>query len=781
MIFNIKEYQSRPSKLHHRLTWAMLIAKGVVLNKTGSFQKTIEFRGTDLFSAVESENDAISAQVNNALKRLGSNWAFFCEAQRRKVSQYPFSIMASKASQLIENERKELFEAGNNFESKYYLTFSFIPPRENQNKFLSKFSNTPEGINYSRFLEYFQAETSKIIDILKTVFPFVHALNDDETLTYLHSTISTKRHKIRTPQSPIYLDYLLADETLQGGLNPMLGEKHLAIISIKGFPHESYPQILNELNQIPCQYRWVTRFISLDKMDAVKELKRYSRAWFSKRKSIWNVAKEALLNESDSRENADALNKTAECEAMLEVVQSGLVSAGYYTACLVLWDKDITALNEKAKRIEQIINSAGFVTVRESFNAIQAWLSTLPCNCLANVRRPLIHSLNLAHLLPISSDWSGNEINEHLKAPCLFTAKAAGNTPFKFSNHVGDVGHTMIIGATGTGKSVLLSFIASQFQRYPKAQVFFFDKDYSAKCITKAVDGNHFDLGSGKAFFQPLKDIQDQSAKAWAYEWILNILDAENVELTPERKGRVQTAFEQGLSCLKKNELVLSNIEKIIKDFEIINALKPYQSLFGASSDKLNLSAFNCFELGSLIADRPRLIVPTLQYLFNRIEKKLKGNPSLIILDEAWLFLSIPTFANKIKDWLKTLRKKNTSVIFASQSLADISESNIISTLIESCPTRIFLPNKKAQEPHIKSQYEAFGLNDRQIEIITTALPKKEYYCQSDQGNRLFELELGKIALTLCGSSSQADLKLIDSIKSDFLNDFLMEKGIYAN
>ena len=100
-------------------------------------------------------------------------------------------------------------------------------------------------------------------------------------------------------------------------------------------------------------------------------------------------------------------------------------------------------------------------------------------------------------------------------------------------------------------------------------------------------------------------------------------------------------------------------------------------------------------------------------------------------------------FAGQLREWLKTLRKKNASVVFATQSLSDIDGSAIAPAIIESCPTRLFLPNERAIEPQITAIYRRFGLNDRQIEIIARATPKRDYYCQSRRGNRLFELGLG--------------------------------------
>jgi len=150
-----------------------------------------------------------------------------------------------------------------------------------------------------------------------------------------------------------------------------------------------------------------------------------------------------------------------------------------------------------------------------------------------------------------------------------------------------------------------------------------------------------------------------------------------------------------------------------------------------------------------------------LSYLFHRIEGRLSGAPTLLIIDEGWLALDDTGFAEQLREWLKTLRKKNASVVFATQSLADVAGSAIAAALIESCPTRLFLPNERAIEPQIAAVYRQFGLNDRQIEIISRATPKRDYYCQSRRGNRLFELGLGEAALAFTAASSKSDQAII--------------------
>ena len=172
-----------------------------------------------------------------------------------------------------------------------------------------------------------------------------------------------------------------------------------------------------------------------------------------------------------------------------------------------------------------------------------------------------------------------------------------------------------------------------------------------------------------------------------------------------------------------------------------------------------------------------------LAYLFHRIEDRLDGRPTLLIVDEGWLALDDEGFAGQLREWLKTLRKKNASVIFSTQSLADIDGSAIAPAIIESCPTRIFLANERAMEPQIATTYQRFGLSDRQIEILSRATPKRDYYCQSRRGNRLFELGLGEVALAFAAASSKPDQALISDLfathgRENFARAWLNARGV---
>ncbi len=458
-----------------------------------------------------------------------------------------------------------------------------------------------------------------------------------------------------------------------------------------------------------------------------------------------------------------------------------------------MWDEVAETADEKVRAVERIVNGLGFTCIREQANAVEAWLSSLPGHVYANVRQPLVHSLNLAHLMPLSCVWAGPERNAQLDGPPLLFAQTSGSTPFRLSTHVGDVGHMLIVGPTGAGKSVLLALLALQFRRYPSAQIYVFDKGWSARAAVLAMGGTHLALGTaegegGDPFaFQPLRDIDDPAARSWAADWLNGLLEHENLPVTPEIKEAVWSAL-CSLASAPPEERTLTGLSLLVQSLPLKSALQPYtlEGSFGrlldASKDRLRIDGVQCFETEALMGQRGA-VLPVLTYLFHRLEQRFNGRPTLLILDEAWLFLDHPLFAARIREWLKVLRKKNVAVVFATQSLSDISSSSIAPAIIESCPQRIFLPNDRAIEPQARSAYERFGLNARQIELIARAMPKRDYYLQSRRGNRLFQLGLGPIALALCGASDAAAQARIGRIladhgQADFAANFLADSGL---
>ncbi len=795
-MMSLAEYRRRSQSLADFLPWAALVEKGVILNKDGSFQRTARFRGPDLDSATPAELVATTARLNNALRRLGSGWAIFIEAQREPPHRYPETVFPDAASRLVDAERRAQFEEeGAHFESRHFLTLLWLPPADEAARIEGwLYEGLPRArANWRSWIAGFVDRSDRVLALIEGFMPEAEWLDDGETLTYLHSCISARHQRVRVPETPMHLDAILPDEELSGGLEPRLGRAHLRTLTVMGFPSQTWPGLLDDLNRLAFPYRWSTRAICLDKTDASKVLVRIRRQWFAKRKSIMAILKEVMTNEASVLMDSDAANKAQDADAALQELGSDLVGEAYVTATVTVWDEDFQVADERLRLVEKTIQGRDFTCMRETVNAIEAWLGSLPGHVYANVRQPPMSTLNLAHMMPFSAVWAGPERDEHLDAPPLFFARTEGSTPFRFSLHVGDVGHTLMVGPTGAGKSVLLALMALQFRRYAGAQVFVFDFGGSIRAAALAMGGDWHDLGGSLAddvaepvALQPLAHIDDAGERAWAAEWVANLLAREHVTVTPELKEHLWSALTS-LASAPVAERTLTGLAVLLQSNALKQALHPYTvdgpwgRLLDAETEQLGEAEVQAFETEGLIGSGAAAAV--LSYLFHRIDDRFEGRPTLLIIDEGWLALDDRGFSGQLREWLKTLRKKNASVIFATQSLADIDGSPIAPAIVESCPTRLFLPNERALEPQIAAIYRRFGLNDRQIEILSRATPKRDYYCQSRRGNRLFELGLSEVALAFTAASSKSDQTAIAETvashgRDGFAAGWLRRKGL---
>lgn len=868
-MFNINEYRTSGGafggtsgggkRLSDFLPWAALIRPGVVLNKDGSFMSVVKFRGPDLDSASDHELIAARARLNNTLRRLGSRWCLHVESNRRPSRAYPESNFPDPVTAAIEHERRERFEADEaHFESTQYLALTYLPPEERtaggRSLFIESGAESIEGkaqslqrtgFDYRQELDGFCRQVRQIADLLRGFMPEAKMLQESDLLTYLHGCISTRSLRVAVPPTPFYLDELLTDDELAGGFEPRLGDHYLQTVSVRAYAQRTTPGLLDALHRLPMGCRWVVRWLPMDKADAEKRIGSIRRQWFAKRKGLLSLVKEAVTKEASELEDSDSVNKAQDADEALQYLGSDLCSYGYLTLTITVADHNPQRAWEKAAAVQQIVDSVGLVSKVETVNAVEAWLGSLPGHAYADVRRPIIGSLNLCDLIPLSAVWSGPVRCEHLDGPPLLMTRTSGSTPFRLDLFQGDVGHTMVCGPTGAGKSTLLNLLAAQWRRYStsgKGQVYIFDKGGSCKAITLAVGGDYYDLGAadssgasggdeqgetsggtsggggeGGLSFQPLGRVHEEAERSWAQQWLLDILDREGVATNPQLKEEIWRTLELLGSDYEIHDRTLSSFVNLVQDAPVKEAMRrytlagPYGRLLDAHSDNLDAGTWQAFETEHLMRN-PAAMIPVLTYLFHRLEDRFAsrppgtpapgsdeeqrgtsrgsgggasggGGPTLLILDEAWVFLSQGFFARKINEWLKVLRKRNVAVVFATQSLADIRDSEIAPALIENCPTRLFLPNPRALEPTVRTTYESFGLTESQLRILSTAVPKRDYYYQSRDGNRLFELDLGPLALAFCAAGSPADQALADKLirshpRDQFAHRYLLAKDL---
>ena len=819
----LKKYRSKDAGLADLLNYAAMVDDGVIVGKNGSFMASWLYQGDDNASSTDEQREMVSFRINQALSGLGNGWMVHVDAVRRPAPSYTeagLSHFPDPVSAAIDEERRRLFEGlGTMYEGYFVLTITYYPPLLSQSKFVELMfddeAKAPDHKARTRgLINYFNRECANIESRLssavklsrlrgqKVVNEDGSSVTHDHFLRWLQFCVTGLSHPVILPSNPMYLDAIIGGQELWAGTVPKIGRKFIQAVAIEGFPLESTPGILTALGEQPCEYRWSSRFIFMDTHEAVAHLDKYRKKWKQKIRGFFDQ----VFNTNTGSIDQDAMSMVADAELAIAEVNSGLVAQGYYTSVVILMDDNRDRLDVSARQVEKAINRMGFAARVETINTMEAYLGSLPGHGVENVRRPLINTMNLSDLLPTSTIWTGmNQAPCPMYpplAPALMQCVTHGSTPFRLNLHVSDVGHTFMFGPTGAGKSTHLALIAAQLRRYPGMTIFAFDKGMSIYPLVKATGGKHYTVAADddKLAFCPLQFLETKGDRAWAMEWIDTILALNNVETTPEQRNLIGEAIMSLHKSAVKNDdakgtgshpVTISDFVTTVQDNRISEALHQYTvdgtmgHLLDAEEDGLSFSDFTVFEIEELMNLGDKYALPVLLYLFRRIERSLHGQPAVIILDEAWLMLGHPVFRAKIREWLKVLRKANCLVLMATQSLSDAANSGILDVIVESTATKIFLPNVYARDEDTAALYRRMGLNARQIEILATAIPKRQYYYVSENGRRLYDLALGPLALSFVGASDKdsiATIKTLEAKHGDaWVHEWLAGRGLNIN
>lgn len=804
----LKNFRSKAAGLPDLLNYAALIDEGIVQGKDGSLLAGFFLRGEDSAVATGSERNYVTSMVNTYLSRFGAGWAVWTDAVRLDspgyspphASHFPEPITA-----MIDAERRAMFSRESaHYETEYGMVVQFLPPLRRESK-LEELVYDDDGRDTSAPGDRQLAEFKKrLLDLedgladllhmrrMKTVratAPHGDDYHSDELVNYLHFCLTGEAAALRIPDCPMYLDAWLGTPELWPGDTPKLGNKFIACVAIEGFPGFTVPGLLDMLDGLPLPYRWSSRFIFLEQHEAVAALNRYRLKWQQKVRGFWSQ----VIKSQKGVINTDALSMARESEDAMNEAKSGLVAYGYYTPVVVLMHENRTILEEQARYVRREIERKGFAARIETVNTLEAWLGTLPGHTYPNVRRPLVHTLNLADLLPLSSVWPGErecpcDFYPH-GSPPLMQTMTTGATPFRLNLHVSDVGHTLIFGPTGAGKSTLLAMLLAQARRYRSRArpdgstlpmtITAFDKGRSLYTLCAASGGTHYDIGAdnSRVAVAPLANIDSDSAMLWAEEWIATCFELQAGQSpSPHQKGAIHRAMSL-LREAPRGLRSLTHFVTTVQDDDIREALGHYTisgamgHLLDGESDTVTFTPFTVFEIDELMKLGDKNAIPVLLYLFRRFEQSLSGQPAILSLDEAWVMLGHPVFRERLREWLKELRKKNCLVLLATQSLSDAVSSGLLDVLLEQCPTKILLPNKEAdlqgtkENPGPADLYRTFGLNDREINLLKNGQYKRHYYYKSPLGRRLFELGLGPLALSFVAVSDKESLSDIHHLQ----------------
>jgi type IV secretion system protein VirB4 len=490
------------------------------------------------------------------------------------------------------------------------------------------------------------------------------------------------------------------------------GVKFAAMVSVKEYAPHTAAGIFDSFLQLPFEFIISQSFEFMNRqtsIDAMKLQQRRMRA-----------------------SNDVGVSQVREISAALDMAMSGHVAFGNHHLTVTVIEDSLKALENATSMVIAELVNVGINPVREKLVLEQSYWAMLPGNFDFIGRKAKVNTLNVASFAPQHNYPTGKAADNHW-GPAVTVLDTTSGTPYFFNFHLRDVGHTTIIGPTGAGKTVLMNFLCAQSQKF-NCRMFLFDKDRGADIFVRALDGKYTIIDPGqKCYFNPLQLDDTMENRSFLVEWLRSLVTVNDEQFTAEDMEIVERAIE-GNYKLRKEDRVLRNIApffglegpgRLASRLRMWHTDGQYSAVFDDPIDIIDFSKSTNFgfEMGEVLASRVTL-VPVLMYLFHRIHLSLDGTPTMIVLDEAWALIDNPVFAARIKQWLKTLRKLNGMVVFATQSVEDAVNSAISDTLIQQTATQIFLPNPKATEAYRKS----FMLSEREFNLLKNTDPGTRYF-----------------------------------------------------
>ena len=781
----LREHRKTPRALSDLLGWGFLVGEGVVLTKDGSFLAAWRVRGRDLASSTVGEVAALATHVGAALSAYGDGWMIHADAVRREAVGYAppeRCHFPDPVSALVDGTRRARYTAtAEHYEAESVFSLTYTPPPGlvgRLQKAVVAGRDGASGVDWDRLLGQFEREARGLRDRLSSAVR-IERLGSADLLRHLHECLTGLPHDVGVPGHGAYLDYALADQPFVGGFEPRVGGKHVRVVAVQGYPNATTPGLADSLLRLPFPYRWSLRFLPFSPATATKVIGKAQLGWFQKRRGAGDWVKDMASKEKRQDTEMDLAFQDANASQM--VLDAGAARAsntggdlrfGYLTACAVVMAESGRAADDRAAGLLKAVRDLGFTGRVEDVNAVDALIGSLPGHGHANLRRPVLSTDNLVDLLPLTAPWGGHrEVPSGLfpeGSPPLLWAKTDGSTPFRLCLHEGDVGHTLVVGATGAGKSVLVGLILAQWRRYAGARTVTFDVGYSHYVSGRAMGAAHYDLAGPLAAgrpveMQPLRDVDRPEVRTWAVDWVESLVELQGERLSPDERGRLAHAVgllaesppeDRTLTALLVG-LGDERLRALVRPYTLEG---PYGQLFDADRDSFGKGEeavrHQVVELSHLVGMSDRVLVPALTYLFRRVEEGLDGSPTLIVIEEAWAALMHGRFADRLRQWLLTLRKRNAAVVVVAHSPAQFRDPGVkgAQLLVESCPTRIFLPNPDAAEPDTAALYRWLGLNEAEVARLSRARKKRDYYVRSPSGARTFDLALGPLEMAFLGT-----------------------------
>ena len=773
------------------------------LTKSGDLGMVLRVKGVDYESLDNAAQEYAVKRFEAAMKTFGPGFHVYQYLFKTNRPQIPFASYDDAVVQAAVDQRKEFFarKLDQLFEVEIFyaiviegtrsktgvaaaLAQMFSDPMGGVQELKAQFSNSKLKVLLRAQIE------ADLLKLEQRVHSFVRQLSDfveieilaqEECFHFLRRLLNYDDWRVAgRPQHAQFLDHQVANSDIEADRSHLrIGDHFVRVLTMKEMILETRPLVLKQLLEVPANFYVVTEWVPLENAVARKEI--------TKRKRHFNVAKSSFISSMHSDPASvnprDVLideSKQADIENLgdcLRALGEGQ-SLGDFSFTLVLYATEKKMLDKALPDIVRIFTAADGSLFAETYNQLNAYFATIPGNYRMNLRKLYLLNSNYADLSFLFTIHPGETWNPHLDKEYLAVLETDHATPYYLNLHNRDVAHTLLLGATGSGKSFACCFLIQNAQKYQPLTTIF-DIGGSFQSLTKIFGGSYLNVGQESRDFaiNPFSLEPTRENVQFLFSFFRVLIEGARYKLDFKEEQQLYRAVAR-MYVLEPEQRTVSNFA------EIIGGLKDrlhrwtragqYGFLFDNVEDTLSFRRFQTFNFHGW-NDAPEVLEPLLFYVLHRAsneicDPKRLATFKMFLLDEAWLFIRNETIRNYVTQAQKTWRKHNAAMVLATQSIQELTTSGMLAVVAESCPTKIFLANPD-MEPAVYR--DAFGLNDTELNMLAELAPPGQMLIRKQDGSKKVHLNVDSLSYWMATNNARDNV-----LKQEYFDRYGINSGL---